>query len=110
MKGATGGAEPTRIHLGVSVLRALATMPWYFLSRARLKEITWLQVPQRDSGEEPVPRLCLAPTAWQAVLAIGGFGVEGRGFETATSACQARMPRTTWPYTSVKRKSRPAWR
>jgi hypothetical protein len=51
-------------------------MPWYFLSRRRLKEITRLQVPENDAGEEPVPRLCLAPTVWQSLLAIGGLGVE----------------------------------
>jgi hypothetical protein len=51
-------------------------VPWYFLSRAVLKEITWLQIPENDAGEEVVPRLCLAPTVWQSLLAIGGFGVE----------------------------------
>jgi len=51
-------------------------MPWYFLSRTKLKEITWLQVPENDVGEEPIPRLCLGPTVWQSLLAIGGFGVE----------------------------------
>jgi hypothetical protein len=51
-------------------------MHWYFLSRTRLNEITWLQVPENDAGEEEVPRLCLAPTVWQSLLAIGGFGVE----------------------------------
>ncbi len=51
-------------------------MLWYFLSRTRLKEISWLQVPENDAGEEAVPRLCLAPTVWQSLLAIGGFGVE----------------------------------
>ena len=51
-------------------------MPWYFLSRTRLEEIDRLQVPENDVGEEPIPRLCLAPTVWQSLLAIGGFGVE----------------------------------
>src|SRR5438309_2108725 len=51
-------------------------MPWYFLSRTRLNEINHLQVPENDAGEEAVPRLCLAATVWQSLLAIGGFGVE----------------------------------
>jgi len=51
-------------------------MPWYFLSRTRLNEIKRLQVPENDAGEKAVPRLCLAPTVWQSLLAIGGFGVE----------------------------------
>jgi hypothetical protein len=51
-------------------------MPWYFLSRTKVKEITWLQVPENDAGEGAIPRLCLAPTVWQSLLAIGGFGVE----------------------------------
>lgn len=51
-------------------------MPWYFLSTTRLDEITWLQVPKYGAGEEPIPRLCLAPTVSQAILAIGGFGVD----------------------------------
>ena len=51
-------------------------MPWYFLSRTRLKEIDRLRVPDNDAGEQAVPRLCLAPTVWQSLLAIGGFGIE----------------------------------
>jgi len=51
-------------------------MPWYFLSRTRLNEISRLQIPDNDVGEEAVPRLCLAPTVWQSLLAAGGFGVE----------------------------------
>ena len=51
-------------------------MVWYYLSKTKLKEITRLQVPDNDVGEEEVPRLCLAPTVWQALLAIGGFGVQ----------------------------------
>lgn len=51
-------------------------MLWYFLSRTRLNEINRLQVPENDAGEEAVPRLCLAPTVWQSLLAIGGLGVE----------------------------------
>ena len=51
-------------------------MPWYFLSKTRRNAITWLQVPENDAGEEAVPRLCLAPTVWKSLLAIGGFEVE----------------------------------
>ena len=51
-------------------------MPWYFLSRTKLEEITRLQVPNNDVGEEELPRLCLAPTVWQSILATGGFGVD----------------------------------
>jgi hypothetical protein len=51
-------------------------MPWYFLSRTKLKEINRLQVPENDAGEEAVPRLCVAPTVWQSLLAIGGIEVE----------------------------------
>ena len=51
-------------------------MPWYYLGKTPLNEINRLQVPENDAGEEPVPRLCLAPTVWQSLLAIGGVGVE----------------------------------
>jgi hypothetical protein len=49
-------------------------MSWYFLSTTKLDEITWLQVPKYGAGEEPIPRLFLASTVSQAILAIGGFG------------------------------------
>jgi hypothetical protein len=55
-------------------------IPWYFLSTTRLKEINRLQVPENDAGEEAVPRLCLAPTVWQSLLAIGHIALsEGPG-------------------------------
>jgi len=53
-------------------------MCWYYLSRTRIEAITRLQTPEQasDVGEEAVPRLCVAPTVWQALLSIGGFGVD----------------------------------
>ncbi len=66
--------------------------------------------PALPAATSPAPRSWWTAAFPRVCSERRSLGVEGRGFETATSACQARMPRTTSPYTSVKRKSRPAWR
>jgi hypothetical protein len=73
-------------------------MPWYFLSRTKLEaSITELRVPD-DAGEEEVPRLCLAPTVWQSLLAIGG------GSGPITSSTRSRSPTRRRPGSPLMRQ------